>query len=60
MAERLYRIEDTVTEVGVGYVLARSKAEAVRKAIDGEVQFTYGQGADVRRGDGLHAFVERD
>lgn len=59
MSERLYRIEDVITEVGIGYVNARSKAEAVEKANRGEVEFTYGGGINVRRGDGLHAYVER-
>jgi hypothetical protein len=58
MTERLYRVEDVITEVGVGYVRARSKADAVDRASRGEVEFTYGGGADIRRGDGLHAYVE--
>jgi hypothetical protein len=56
---RLYRVEDVVTEVGVGWIRARSKAEAIEKAEGGAVEFVYGGGADVRRGDGLHAYVER-
>ena len=55
--ERTYRVEDVVTIVGVGYVTARSKAEAVEKARNGEVEFTYNDGQDIRRGDGLHAYV---
>lgn len=55
MGERLYHVIDTVTITGVGDVMARSKAEAVEKAANGEVQFDYDQGQVVRRGDGLRA-----
>lgn len=60
MSTRLYRVEDIITVVGVGYVEATSKAEAKRKATDGEVEFYYNNGQDIRRGDGLHVYVSRD
>lgn len=60
MSERRYRVEDVVTIVGIGYVTAKSKTDAVAKAIDGLVEFTYNEGQDMRRGDGLHAFVAGD
>lgn len=59
MAEREYRIEETLTIVGVGSVMAHSKAEAVEKASRGEVEFFWNDGQDIRRGDGIKAFVER-
>lgn len=57
-ALRLYRVEETLTVVGVGEVEATSKAEAVEKAKRGEVEFYWGDGQDVRRGDGIKAYPE--
>lgn len=41
---RVYLVEDRVESIGIGYVRARSKREAVDKAKRGEVQFDYEPG----------------
>jgi len=56
--KRWYRVEDVTTVVGVGYVRARSKAEAVELALNGDVQLDYDDGGTtIRRGDGPHVYV---
>lgn len=59
MSDREYLVEDVLTIVGTAHVKATSKAEAIRKARNGEVEFVYDDGRTFRRGDGLHAHVVR-
>jgi hypothetical protein len=55
---RLYRVEETLTIVGVAHVEAATKAE-VRQMIDrGEVEFIYNDGQDIRRGDGIKIVLD--
>lgn len=55
-----YRVEETLTVIGVGYIEARSAAEAVEKAKDGKVTFFYDDASTARRGDGIKAWPDRD
>lgn len=57
MSERWYVVVETITITGTGDVRARSKAEAVEKAKNGEVEFDWDQGQVIRRGDGIKAYL---
>lgn len=54
---RRYRVEEVLTIVGVAEVEAASKADAREKVLRGEVELTWNDGQDVRRGDGVHVYV---
>jgi hypothetical protein len=56
MSERVYEVVETVTITGVGYVRAKSRADAVEKAKGGQVEFDWDQGQILRRGDGIKAY----
>jgi hypothetical protein len=56
MSERAYEVVETITITGVGYVRAKSKADAVEQAKDGLVVFDWDQGQILRRGDGIKAY----
>lgn len=55
---RRYRVEETITVVGVAEVEATSKSEVKRMIADGEVGFIYNDGQDVRQGDGIRIYFE--
>ena len=59
MSERVYEVVETITITGVGYVRARSVAEAIESAKRGRVEFDWDQGQNVRRGDGIKAWLLR-